>query len=233
MEIRTFSDFCTAVLDCGFSMGGGNSEGIYSIIPWRWDEVPPYDTPVCWHTGDPETDPWEWRIRVLEERRDIAYAKVFFRKSGYIARDWYPYFIAARRGNTSLEEEYGNGRISQYARRIYAVIEENGVVPLHAIKKLVGVEKEDKAQFERALVELQMKLYITMCGAQQKRSQAGEEYGWSSTVFCPTELFWGKEMEEEAAAITREVAIERIAEQVYRLNPQAEKKKIWKFITGM
>ena len=40
-------------------------------------------------------------------------------------------------------------------------------------------------------------------------------------------------MEEEAAAITREVAIERIAEQVYRLNPQAEKKKIWKFITGM
>ena len=175
----------------------------------------------------------EKTLALAEERRDIAYAKVFFRKSGYIARDWYPYFIAARRGHTSLEDEYGNGGISQYARRIYAVIEENRVVPLHVIKKLAGVEKEDKAQFERALVELQMKLYITMCGAQQKRSQVGEEYGWSSTVFCPTELFWGKEIEEEAAAITREVAIERIAEQVYRLNPQAEKKKIWKFITGM
>ncbi|MFQ9798998.1 MAG: hypothetical protein ACLR23_08705 [Clostridia bacterium] len=148
---------------------------------------------VCWHTGDPETDPWEWRIRVLEERRDIAYAKVFFRKSGYIARDWYPYFIAARRGNTSLEEEYGNGRISQYARRIYAVIEENGVVPLHAIKKLVGVEKEDKAQFERSACGVADEaVHHHVRGTAKKRSQAGEEYGWSSTVFCPTELFLGK-----------------------------------------
>ena len=31
---------------------------------------------------DPETDPWEWRIRVLDERDDIAYAKLFYKKSG-------------------------------------------------------------------------------------------------------------------------------------------------------
>lgn len=41
------------------------------MISWNWNETPSYDTPVRWHTGDPETDPWEWRIRVLDERDDI------------------------------------------------------------------------------------------------------------------------------------------------------------------
>lgn len=97
--IQNYNDFVTALLSNGFSVGGGNSEGIYALISWSWDENPPYDTPVRWHTGDPETDPWEWRIRVLDERNDIAYAKLFFNKSGYITKEWYPYFLAVRRGN--------------------------------------------------------------------------------------------------------------------------------------
>jgi len=42
--------------------------------------------PVRWHTGDPGTSPWEWRIRVLDERDDIAYPKRFYKKSGYITK---------------------------------------------------------------------------------------------------------------------------------------------------
>ena len=79
--ILGYNDFVNSLLDAGFSMGGGNSEGIFSVVSWSWNEAPPYDTPVRWHTGDPETDPWEWRIRVLDERDDIAYAKLFFKKS--------------------------------------------------------------------------------------------------------------------------------------------------------
>jgi hypothetical protein len=95
--ILGYNDFVNSLLDAGFSMGGGNSEGIFSVVSWSWNEAPPYDTPVRWHTGDPETDPWEWRIRVLDERDDIAYAKLFFKKSGYITKEWYPYFLAVRR----------------------------------------------------------------------------------------------------------------------------------------
>ncbi len=40
--------------------------------------------PVKWHCGDQEVDPWEWRMRVLEERTDIAYSKVFRGTSGFI-----------------------------------------------------------------------------------------------------------------------------------------------------
>ena len=104
--IVNYSDFVKELKRIGFSMGGGNDEGIHSVINWSWNETPPYETPVRWHTGDSDTDPWEWRMRVLEERNDIAYSKLFFRKSGYITADWYPYFYAVRRGNQSFDDVY-------------------------------------------------------------------------------------------------------------------------------
>ena len=45
-------------------------------------------------------------MRVLEERTDIAYSKVFFKTSGFITREWYPYFYAVRRNGESFEEVY-------------------------------------------------------------------------------------------------------------------------------
>ncbi len=230
--IRNYSDFVTRLLDAGFSMGGGNSEGIFAVVPWSWNETPPYDTPVRWHTGNPETDPWEWRIRVLDERNDIAYAKLFFKKSGYITKEWYPYFLAVRRGGKEFGDDYAGGGISHFAKRIYDVITEHETLPLHAIKQIGGFSKEDASKFDRALVELQTRLYLTMCGRQQKLSQKGEEYGWSSTVFCTVERYFGTDIFEKAAEISEREAAEKIADQIYRLNPSADPKKVLKFVKG-
>ncbi len=230
--IKNYADFVNALLDAGFSMGGGNSEGIFSLIPWSWNEAPPYETPVRWHTGDAETDPWEWRMRVLAERDDIVYAKVFFKKSGYITKAWAPFFIAARRGNAAFADAYAAGAVSNYAKRIYDTVLEHEALPLHAIKQLAGFGKEEKSHFESALVELQMKMFLTICGRQQKISQKGEEYGWSSTVFCTTENFWGKGVFERVAKLGHDEAAAEITKQVLRLNPTAEQKKILKFIHG-
>lgn len=232
MIIKNYNDFVEALLDAGFSMGGGNSEGIYAIIPWGWNEIAPYETPIRWHTDDPDTDPWEWRMRVLDERSDIAYGKLFFKKSGYITKDWYPYFLVARREDMSFEETYADGTISHFAKRIYEVVRLNGTLPLHAIKELGGFSKEDKSAFDRALTELQMKMFLTMCGRKQKVSQKGENYGWSSTVFCTTERFFGDDVFDEASKIGKDEAFEKIKEQILMLNPSAQEKKIKKFISG-
>lgn len=223
--IRSFSDFVSALFEAGFSMGGGNSEGIYSLAPL-------YGTNIAWHTGNPDTDPWEWRIRVLSERNDIAYAKLFFHKSGYITKDWYPYFLAARRNGKTLEEAYADGEISNYAKRSYEIIAENGSVPVHEIKRLAGFGREDNSKFERALVELQMKMYVTICGYQQKISLRGEEYGWLSAVYCRTESLFGNGSFEQVSHISTGEAAERITEQILRLNPSAGTKEINKFIYG-
>jgi len=131
--INSFSEFCDKLLDCGFSMGGGNAKGIYAIIPFNWNDSIP-GCPIAWHTGDPETDPWEWRMRVLEERDDIAYGKVFFGTSGYITKNGIHIFWRS---------------------------EDKGL--LFDLKKECGITKETSGQFDRALTNLQKNLFITMC----------------------------------------------------------------------
>ena len=100
--IKSFDEFCDKLLESGFSMGGSNAKGIYAIIPFDWKSSIP-GCPIVWHTGEPDTDPWEWRMRVLEERDDIAYGKVFFGAGGYITKEWYPYFLTVRRQGFTLK----------------------------------------------------------------------------------------------------------------------------------
>lgn len=229
--VKNFEEFCEELLRCGFSMGGGNAKGIFAIIDYDWQTVPPEGYPV-WHTGDSETDPWEWRMRVLEERSDIAYSKLFFNSSGYIAKEWYPYFIAVRRKYKSFAEAYENGEISQTAKVIYDIVSGHGAAALHEIKLLGAFAKEDKSRFDKAVTELQMKMYITMCGRVARKSHTGEEYGWKATVFTTPEEFFGGDLIAKAMEIPPKEAEEKIREQILKLNPQAEEKKIKKFIYG-
>ncbi len=226
--VQCYDDFCRELLDAGFSLGGGSDKGIYAVVPFDWTEQPA-GTPVRWHTGDPETDPWEWRMRVLEERSDIAYAKVFFRASGYITEEWYPYFLAVRRQGMSFEEAWEEGRVSELSRRIYNAVQENGRVPMHEIKRLAGLRDETSAHIEKAMTDLQMGMFLTICGRQQKRNAYGELYGWSSTVFCTPEEFWHCEFDDLPDC---DQAIQKICARVSQLNPSAQERRIRKFIYG-
>ncbi len=228
--IRNFEDFCWELGRCGFSMGGGNAKGIFALIDYDWIQQEQLDTPVKWHCGDPEVDPWEWRMRVLEERKDIAYSKVFFKTSGFITREWYPCFYAVRRRGESFAEAYERGTVSHTAKRIYDIVSE-GPAALHEIKALGGFSKEDKASFDRALVELQMRLFLTMTGQKQKKNRYGMEYGWNSTVFTTVEHFWS-ERGFEIPKLDAEESAQKIRERILLLNPEAEEKNIRKFIVG-
>jgi len=230
--VQNFDDFIKTLLDAGFTMSGGNAEGIYAIIGWGWNDPLPFETPIRWHTGDPETDPWEWINRVLDERDDIAYGKLFFKKSGYITRGWFPYFLAVRRGSTDFNEAYEAGTISHFAKRIYDVVSSNEQLSVEDIKRLGAFSREDKPGFDRAMTELQMKMFISPCGRRMKISKNGDEYGWSSTVFCTTERFFGRDIFDEAAIIDKDEAFEKIKAQVLKLNPSASEKKISRFICG-
>jgi len=105
---------------------------------------------------------------------------------------WFPYFFAISRKGESFQEAYDNGIISHTAKRIYDIICGNGAIAFHEIKQLGCFTKEDKSKFERAIVELQMSMFITMCGRVQKTNKYGEGYGWNSTIFTTVENFWQK-----------------------------------------
>ena len=222
-KIASFGDFCGALVAAGFSVGSSNDEGVFSLCSYMAENI-------AWHTEDPETDPWEWRMRVLNERDDIAYAKLFFNKSGFITKEWYPYFLAARRNGRTFDEAYANGTIGHSTKKIYELIVEGGELPMHVIKERAGVGSAEKGAFDKALTELQMGLFITMCGRSRKTSREGAEYGWSSTMFCTTEQFFGEDTFDKARGLSRDEAVGAITERIYALNPNADAKKVAKFI---
>ena len=227
--IRNYDEFIAALLESGFSGAiGGKDEGVFGLFRYGWGAEE--ETGVQWHTGNPDTDPWEWRIRVLTERDDIAYSKMFFRKAGYITKEWYPFFLAARRGGRAFEDDYYDGTISNAAKRIYDAVSEHDRLPVHRIKQIAGFKREDKSRFDSALTELQMKMHLTICDVYYNISKTGEEYGFSSTVFCTPELFWGEDMLRKAAELDEDEAIETISERIFQLNPSANREKVLKFI---
>ena len=228
--LNNFEDFCIILRECGFSMGGGNPKGIFAVIDFDWKEQEFVDSPIKWHTGNPETDPWEWRMRVLYECDDIAYSKLFFKTSGYITLDWYPYFYAARRQGADFDYEYRRGRLGDAARRIYEVVSD-GEVALHELKRLAHFTRDENSRFERALIELQMKMYITMCGETRKLGLNGREYGWSSTMFTTVEDFW-QSRGHSLPICDAEESFERIRDRILELNPSAEQRTIERFIYG-
>ena len=229
--INNYNDFITELFKAGFSGAvGGKDDGVFGLFRYGWGAEE--ETGIEWHTDDPETDPWLWRMRVLNERNDIAYAKLFFKKAGYITKEWYPYFIAARRGDRIFEDDYADGIISHAAKRIYDVVAENGHLPLHEIKSLAGFRREDKSKFDSALNDLQMRMYLSIHSIKQQISSKGTQYGWSVTNFCTSEMFWGDAVFEQAAGIGTDEAVEKITKQILSLNPSAQEKKILKFIMG-
>jgi len=231
VKLTCYDDFVKILLESGFSLGGGNDGGIYAVVNFDWQQQPK-DTPVRWHTGDRETDPWEWRLRVLGERNDIAYSKFFFRKSGYITREWIPFFLAARRQGKTFREQYAEGTLSRLSKRLYEVIEGSEPLPVFRIKRLAGVSKEDWSRADAALIDLQMGMFVTMCGTGRKRNRQGEEYGWETMVYTTAERFWGGEVFEEAMSLRPKEAAQEIRGQVLLLNANADQKKIPRFIYG-
>lgn len=223
--IHNYDDFIEALHLSGMTLGGTNGKGVFTLCDY-------FSELIQWHIEDPVVDPWEWRMRVLDERNDIAYGKLFFKSTGYITKEWYPYFYAVRRDKSELEYEYESGTISFYANEIYKLIKEHGALPLHIMKQYLNIDKSNKSKFDSALVELQMKMYITICGKADKRSHAGEKFGWSSTVFCLTEEFFDDSVMEKANQLTKEEAYDIVEKHILELNPKSDMKKVKKFILG-
>lgn len=223
--INNFEDFCLALDAAGFSEGGDSADSVFSLGRY-------FGPNIRWHTGDKDTDPWEWRIRVLRESSGIAYAKLFSGRSGYITKEWYPRFLAARRGNDTAEDAYTDGRLSRAARRIYELVEKHGEPSLIELKRLGQFGREDKSRFDKALTELQARMFITICGMRKKATLLGSEYGWNVTAFCTTEAFFGEGVFTLARQMFANDAYSALEARITELNPACEHRKIRPFILG-
>jgi hypothetical protein len=222
--INNFKDFCDAIKGIGFCLAG-NDNRIFNLTNY-------YSNNIKNHTGDSETDPWEWRIRSIKEVDFLVYGKLFYRKAGWITRDWLPKFLSIRRNRKTFDEMYQDGIISQMEKRIYDCIRQTDKISIHDLKNVLECKKGDYSKFNMALISLQMKLFITLYDETNKISMNGQTYGWPVTVFSTLEEKVGEYIVSEAYEIRTEDAFDAIYEHIKELNPYAQDKQVKNFIIG-
>jgi hypothetical protein len=170
MSISTYPEFVKLV-------------GQYKIFPFS-DLIPehPSLTSVVpsdsWHT-DTELDPWLWRVKIVKDEH-AAYGKFFGSKLSFIHIDLFPYIQPLLTLGESVDERYSSGLMSQHAKNIYHIIKEAGNIDSRLLRKESQLTtKEQKKDYDRALVELQNFADIVITGAQE----SDFEGGWSSMCF--------------------------------------------------
>lgn len=161
----------------------------YKIFPFS-DFIPDCPSltslavPDNWHT-DTEFDPWLWRIKIVKEEH-AAYGKFFGTKGCFISIDWYPRLRLLLSQGKSVEERYSGGLLSPHARNVYQIVQQVGHIDARNLRKESGLTaKEQKKDYDRALVELQNFGDIVITGAQE----SSFEGGWSSMCYESSE-YW-------------------------------------------
>lgn len=186
--------------------------------------------PDQWHTGL-DTDPWQWKTRVVLERR-AAYAKLFFRQPAFITAEWYPFFLAVRRGRRSFEDAWEEGSMSTEARRIHELFGSRSVLALHEIKRLGGFAGKSGGKFESAMTALQTSMFLTVSGMTRMTTMDGRPHSWPVTEFMPVEGWAWKGTVEQARLTPVDEAVNRIRSKIIEVSPEASRAKIGKLIQG-
>lgn len=218
--LKTYEEFAKFVDEIGFMTLSANPLGFPSLWEMTGESK--------WWTGM-EDDPWQWRVRIVEERR-AAYAKLFHRQPSFISREWYPYFLAVRRGRQSFDDVYEMGLMSGEAKRIYELFYSRNVLALHEIKRLGGFTGKSQGRFDGALAALQAGMFLTMSGMTRMTTLDGRPHSWPVAEYMRVENWSWEGTLEQAAGIDREAAAEKISERIGKYAPAAERHKISRFI---
>ena len=182
-----------------------------------------------WWTGDPASDPWEWR-KTIAERDDIAYGKFFDRKAGFISLPWFPLFANYRRDGYDYEGLYEDGKMNGRAKRILDTLELNedavGLEMMSGeLRKKAALEKG----FDNVLIDLQMQSFLLISRFRQKRNKRGIEYGWHLPFFMTPETKWGYDAVNSISE-SPEKSREWIEWQIRQFFPSAKEQEIRRLI---
>ena len=193
-----------------------------------------------WWTGDPVTDPWEWRIS-LSSHPDIAYGKFFNRAAGFISKEFFPVFANYRRNGYDFDALFEDGLASYRSKKIMDVfgMDEESVgkeLMSYQIRDLAGFGKKSgegqtaNRNFEGVLTDLQMQTYLILSDFRQKKNKKGQPYGWHVAAVETPETKWGREHVASAYSEDPGESWERIGDRMKQYFPEADEKGIRKVL---
>ncbi|MBD2869426.1 AlkZ-related protein [Paenibacillus arenilitoris] len=171
----------------------------YKILPFS-ELIPDHPSLTAaaagnaWHDGS-GSDPWPWRVRIVQDGH-AAYGKFIGTKASFVRVDLFPQVRVLLSQGKSAEERYEGGNMSQHAYLLYGIVKEAGSIDSRQLRKASGLTaKEQKKDYERALVELQNFGDIVIAGAQE----SDFEGGWSSMSFESADHWLGETLGRKEA----------------------------------
>lgn len=200
--LKTYNDFIEYVESLGLvSFYGRFLEGFPKLEDLTEESQ--------WFTKDPNTNPWQWKDRVTEEKR-LAFCCLLGGHKGFISRKLYPLFYAACHPEQSIPKQYADGKISQTMFLVYKLFENGAILSTTDIRRTMGVnKKQGTSKVDAAIVALQKQFIIAVCGSQQKLSSDGKEYGWPTISYCRVED-WAQDWLDCNARLKKNEAIKQI-----------------------
>ena len=187
-----------------------------------------------WWSGDPASDPWEWRKRLAADD-GIAYGKLFDGKAGFVSRDWFPVLANCRRDGYDFDALFDDGFASCRAKKLMDMFPADtgaggrGLLSCE-LRELAGFGRGGEKNFAGVLTELQMQTYLIICDFRQRLNRRGEGYGWHIAVIAPPEDKWGRAFVTGGYREKPAVSRERILEHVSARFPAAEEDRLRKVL---
>jgi len=176
LVLRTYAEFLSYAEECGVMVFAGK---FIKGFPNLYELT----TPSQWYTGNPETDPWQWRDRAAAEKR-LAFGNILGGRKGFIAPRLYPLFYSACRPDGGMEDRWRRGLVKKIVYDVYRLFEDGLILDTAEIRRRMNVRKSEGASaVDGAVVTLQKEFYITVCGNRRKVSFDGTEYGWPANTY--------------------------------------------------
>ncbi len=220
-RIRTWRELTDLINEIGFLPLFANAAAGFSAE----EQVYPY----CWWTGDPETDPWMWR-EIIAEEGIVAYGKFFDNKSGFISREWFPYFANARRDGYDFDAAWDDELVQRRYKAIMDICEDGDVHPGFELKPEAGFGKNGYKNFDGCMTALQMQTYLIIRRFERRRNKKGRSYGMPVSYYQKPEILWG--YDHVASAYKEEPlrSAERILARAKECFPDAEEAALKKML---
>ncbi len=198
------------------------------FLPLFHNDIPHFSAedltePSFWYDGE-DHDPWQWR-KCIASKRTIAYGKFFRKKAGFVSRRFIPYFANARRDGYDFDALYDDGKASHAQKRIMDLFTDGDTILLsNVVKQRAGFQKG--SGFDTAVTQLQMQLYLLICGFDYKRDKMGAPYGWPVSQYATPEAVFGYEYVRSRYGEQPADSQSAILEQAARICPQADDRAL-------
>ena len=168
-SLTSYQDFVEQVNEMGFLPMSGLTPGLPSL----GDLTPDGN----WHTGDPDTDPWQWKDRAAREKK-LAYGCILNGQKGFVSSQLYAAFYTAFHPPEPMPVRWAEGLVDRTTWSLWNLFEKQSVVNTFEAHRMLAGNSSSSSRIDSRLQALQAAYYITGAGNARKVSRAGQGYGW-------------------------------------------------------